>query len=623
MFSSTSRCKDTRFFRNAISILMTISTRISSPVSLRGQRITYAGWLALFVIACFYLLPGLIGHGPWKQDETYSFGIIHTMLETSSYLVPTNAGQPFVEKPPLYYWVAVMFAKSLHPWLDYPDAARMASLAFMAITFCFVLLTARLVWDEPNFFSPRVLGTLALFAGTVGMVKHAHDMFTDVALVCGAAIAMYGLLRIVINEQNKTPAWPAALYFGLGVGIALLSKGFFIPIGYAATAAAMACIVRTCRSRSYARMVGLAILVSLPFFVIWPALLAQHSMPLFMEWFWENNVGRFLGFSVNKLGSANDEAVLLRAFTSFALPCAPLAAFAVFSLLTGNKAQLIQPRIAVPLVFVLITGALLISSATVRQLYLLPLILPLCLLGSHTIARLPDWFHVAWDWFARLFFGAMTALVWLIYTVSMLPAHHHDYLSFLAPWLPLEFVTPLQPIAFAVAILFSLGWIFSLPFLKPLGQWRGAFSWFAGLTLSWGVTFTLLLPWLDYAKSYEYTYTRLADQLAPFWRVDDCMASVGLGESEAPTLYYYAHILHQPLADGDATSCRWLIVVDHPALPDGNWIPFWTGGRDGDRAQTLRVFQRQSLSATRQPAPLMASSEGKRRHAASAAKVES
>lgn len=599
---------------------MTISNRLSPPVSLRQLLAQYAGWLALFLISCAYLLPGVIGHGPWKQDETYSFGIIHHMLETGDYLVPTNAGQPFLEKPPLYYWVAVVVAKALHPWLDYADGARMTSFFFMLITFFFVMLTARLTWNTREFFDIRILGTLAMFAGTAGVVKHAHDMFTDVALICGGAIAMYGLLRIVLNEQNKTPDRTAAICFGIGVGIAHMSKGLFIPIGYAATAVAVCIIVRACRSRSYWRMVGLAVLVSLPFFLIWPTLLAQHSLPLFMEWFWENNVGRFLGFSVGKLGSANDDAVLARALASFALPCAPLAAFALF---TSTRTHLIQPCVAVPLVFTLISGSLLMSSATARQLYLLPLILPLCLLGSHCIDRLPDWFHAGWDWSARLFFGAAAALLWLIYGVSVLSMERHASLALLSPWLPLDFVTPMQLPAFGVAVLLSMAWLTSLPRLRQFGKWRGVFSWFAGATLTWGVTFTLLLPWIDYAKSYEYTYKRLANQLMPIWSQQDCMASIGLGESEAPTLFYYTGILHQPVAARQNTDCRWLIVEDNRTLPEGKWMRFWKGGRDGDHDQTLTVYRRTPVPPTDLLEQFPATNRAPYQSAASAANGES
>src|SRR5665647_2194034 len=55
--------------------------------------------ICLALIA-FYLLPGLIGHDPWKQHETYIADILRNMLDTGNALVPTMAGEPFMEKPP-------------------------------------------------------------------------------------------------------------------------------------------------------------------------------------------------------------------------------------------------------------------------------------------------------------------------------------------------------------------------------------------------------------------------------------------------------------------------------------------------------------------------------------------
>ncbi|WP_034295990.1 glycosyltransferase family 39 protein [Herbaspirillum sp. RV1423] len=553
-------------------------------------------WLTLAAVACAYLLPGIFGHGPWKQDEAYSFGMIHHMLTSGEYLVPTNAGVPFMEKPPLYYWTALLFAKALHPWLSYADGARATSVFFMLVALLFIARIARAAWNEDGFLNARVLGTLALFAGTVGMVKHAHDMFTDVALVCGGSIAMYGLLQIAQNEQNKTPKLAAAIWFGLGVGIAEMSKGLFVPIIYAATALCVAAMVPACRSRSYLYMIGAAILVSLPFFVIWPLLLAQHSLPLFMEWFWDNNVGRFFGFSVKKLGSGNDHAVIFRALSGFALPGAPLAAFAI---VTGDWRKMNRPRIAVPLSFTLICVVLLLVSATARQLYLLPLILPLCMLGSRAIDRLPDSLHAGWDWLARLFFGAATAFIWMAYAISTGPVEQHDLLSPLAKWLPIDYVSPLQPLALTTAALLTLSWLLCLPRLKQFGKWRGAGSWFAGITMTWGVAYTLLLPWADHAKSYEFVYERLSAELLPAWREGDCMASIGLGESEAPTLYYYTGILHQPVNAAQNTDCRWVIVQSPfgTGLPAGGWKPFWTGSRDGDDKQTFTVYERSAPAA--------------------------
>ena len=94
----------------------------------------WSTWIFAVLIACAYLL---LGHDPWKQDETYTFGIIQHMLETGDLIVPTSAGQPFVEKPPLYAWVASGLAWLLWDELPAHDAARLASALFAGLAFAF------------------------------------------------------------------------------------------------------------------------------------------------------------------------------------------------------------------------------------------------------------------------------------------------------------------------------------------------------------------------------------------------------------------------------------------------------------------------------------------------------
>ncbi|MGE5617264.1 MAG: ArnT family glycosyltransferase, partial [Bacillota bacterium] len=60
------------------------------------------------VIAAMYVLPGLVGHDPWKPDEAYIFGVVYHMLQSGDWIVPQVAGVPFMEKPPMYHWVAML-----------------------------------------------------------------------------------------------------------------------------------------------------------------------------------------------------------------------------------------------------------------------------------------------------------------------------------------------------------------------------------------------------------------------------------------------------------------------------------------------------------------------------------
>ena len=55
----------------------------------------------------------LVGHDPWKPDEAYTFGVVYELLQGGSWIVPTLAGEPFLDKPPLFYLTAAACALHL------------------------------------------------------------------------------------------------------------------------------------------------------------------------------------------------------------------------------------------------------------------------------------------------------------------------------------------------------------------------------------------------------------------------------------------------------------------------------------------------------------------------------
>ncbi len=124
--------------------------------------------LLLFIsFLAMYLLPGIYSHSPWKQDENYSFGIIQTMYETGKWLVPTNAGEPFMEKPLLYYWVAAITSHLFSSFMPLYDAARSASL-FSVINFSFLFFW-HVVFQATDFTDTRIWVAFALYACAPGL----------------------------------------------------------------------------------------------------------------------------------------------------------------------------------------------------------------------------------------------------------------------------------------------------------------------------------------------------------------------------------------------------------------------------------------------------------------------
>src|ERR1700687_267727 len=160
--------------------------------TLRG-RIAYDGTrtplkTVLFLLVCFaWLLPGLVGHDPWKSDEAISFGIVLEMLRTGDWVISRVAGEPYFETAPLFLWVAALSAKLWGGILPLHDAARLGAGLFMAITLGLISLTAVELTGE------RALRlAVLLFIGCLGLLIRAHEMNPDLAGLTGIALGLYG-----------------------------------------------------------------------------------------------------------------------------------------------------------------------------------------------------------------------------------------------------------------------------------------------------------------------------------------------------------------------------------------------------------------------------------------------
>src|SRR5258706_10084653 len=140
-----------------------------------APRPRLSAWIvALLVLA--YALPGILGHDPWKPDEPYTFGAVLDMLKSGDWVVPTVTGSPFVEKPPLFFWLASVTASLASPLLPLHDGARLASLLCLLASVGATAGAARLCWGDGA-------GALAalLFLSALGLEGHAQRLQVDLA----------------------------------------------------------------------------------------------------------------------------------------------------------------------------------------------------------------------------------------------------------------------------------------------------------------------------------------------------------------------------------------------------------------------------------------------------------
>jgi 4-amino-4-deoxy-L-arabinose transferase-like glycosyltransferase len=530
-------------------------------------------WLVI-AVAAMYVLPGLVGHDPWKQDEAYIFGGVLDMLKDGDWIVVKVGGIPFMEKPPLYHWVAVLTARVFSPWLSLHDAARLASGVFVAAAAGAVALASKLLWGEGS----GRMGVLMMLS-PLGLLDNAQMMLTDLPVMTGFAIALAGWAAF-----HRGRAWgPIAL--GVGVGIGFLGKGVFAPAVLGVAALALPVFFSEWRTRRYARSLWVALATAAPFLLAWPIALWLRSPDLFKVWFWENNVGRYLGFSVPYLGAASEGGFWIQTWPWFLFP---LWFFAGAGLLRDRARLLAHPAAQIGLAVTACVGGVLATSASARAIYALPMIPALALVAAGSMsgagARAGRWLFAA----AIAFAAAVTPIVWYGWASLVFTGSAPDW-----PWLtryfPAEYALRVEPIALALAVALTMGFVATCLALRETVH-RGITIWVASLALGWGLVALLWFPWIDHAKSYRGVYESLAATIPAHV---DCIASLEVGESERAVLEY---VLGIPTYDS-ANLCMAVLRqrrADKVAPPvPRSWRLLWTGARPGDYRDRFELWLRE------------------------------
>lgn len=388
-------------------------------------------WAIMLMVAA-YLIAGTFWRAPWKADEPYSFGIVLNIIERGDWIVPNVAFEPFVEKPPLMYWSGALAALAV-PELPPHEAVRLAVLFWMELACLAVWRTARLLRSEARDWRMRIgaqlargpaptlaerrvagldagstvlrdyaLGALLLFVGCIGLVEHVHKFIADVPQLAGTALALYGLVRYAkaceTGGADGVEVMRPALWFGTGLGVAFLGKGVLVPGLFALTVVAAMALLPDFRSRQAWRFYLVSLLAASPWLLIWPVIFWRESPDLFIEWFWVNNIGRFFGFTHLGGEKSSLDATVRSIFltgTPAVWPALGVLGVSLWKLARqrgrGARAAWLLPyqgHLVVAL-FVLVTLAVVLRSAVLRDVYLMPLQPALALLGAPMLMLMP------------------------------------------------------------------------------------------------------------------------------------------------------------------------------------------------------------------------------------------
>jgi 4-amino-4-deoxy-L-arabinose transferase-like glycosyltransferase len=151
---------------------------------------------AIFLLAvCFFA--GLNSIGFVGPDEPRYASVARAMAQSGDWLTPRLYGQPWFEKPILYYWSAA----AAFDLLGVNERAARLPAALAALAAALLL-----GWAARRFYGPdATLLVVLLFPTSVGLFGFAHAASMDMLLAASLEAAMLAAL-FVLFEPNESPA---------------------------------------------------------------------------------------------------------------------------------------------------------------------------------------------------------------------------------------------------------------------------------------------------------------------------------------------------------------------------------------------------------------------------------
>ncbi|HWS17618.1 MAG TPA: glycosyltransferase family 39 protein, partial [Candidatus Elarobacter sp.] len=238
----------------------------------RTDSLLLAGFCA-FLFAYGLGQFGLIG-----ADEPRYAQVAREMLERHDWVTPTLGGRPWLEKPPLYYWQAMLTYTvfGISDWAARLPAAVDATILVLAVYFF-------LRRFRPGFELDGALIT----ASSAGMVGYAHAASMDMAL---AAAFTAGMLSWWAWRDSRKKTYLAFFYGFMALGT--LAKGPVAPFLAALVIILYAAAVRDLRSvlkTIWLPGILLFCAIALP----WYFAVQLRNPQFFREFILEHNLGRF------------------------------------------------------------------------------------------------------------------------------------------------------------------------------------------------------------------------------------------------------------------------------------------------------------------------------------------
>ena len=312
---------------SSIRALLSRENGVSARSALLGNTLEA---LTLFCLTAFFLFYGLVplfggaALGLVGADEPRYAQVAREMLARNDYVTPILYGQPWLEKPALYYWRAMFSFREfgIHDW-----SARLPSASF-----AFTLIV--LIYLHMRRFRPGgQLDAALITASCAGIIAFARGASTDMQLAAPCCIGMLGWYAWY---ETDSKFWLFDLYFF--VGAATLAKGPIAPFMAIAIILSFAALRREwslLRRSIWIPGILLYFAMVLPWFIA-----VQRRNPIFLRvFFLEHNLQRFAtDLYKHEQGAWYYLPVMLLGLT-------PWAVIAVAALIEGVRDSFIEWRV--------------------------------------------------------------------------------------------------------------------------------------------------------------------------------------------------------------------------------------------------------------------------------------
>lgn len=187
-------------------------------------------WFWILTVAAFFIYLIALGNVPLRDWDEGTYAIIsREMYRSQNWIYPTAHGSPFLEKPPLVYWL-ISGSYTLGGVNEWTTRLPLAIASALAVPLVYEIGKNIFGQQLPALFSAVVYLTL------LPVVRHGRLAMHDGISVTCFLFALWCLLK---GEKRR---W-YLLGFGLGMALLTLSKGILVLL-LGAIALAFLCLDR-------------------------------------------------------------------------------------------------------------------------------------------------------------------------------------------------------------------------------------------------------------------------------------------------------------------------------------------------------------------------------------------